>query len=73
MKDPLTGKKTHVLLNDGLSSVLEIKGLDKALKIFNLDSKSISFESITTHNYLKKGNNINKIDILFKKIEKKND
>ena len=47
--------------------------IDKALKIFNLDSKSISFESITTHNYLKKGNNINKIDILFKKIEKKND
>ena len=43
MKDPLTGKKTHVLLNDGLSSVLEIKGLDKALKmaeIFNQNTDS---------------------------------
>jgi len=43
MRDPLTGKKTYVLLNDGLSSVLEIKGLNKALKmaeIFNQNSDS---------------------------------
>ena len=43
MRDPLTGKKTYVLLNDGLSSILEIKGLDKALKmaeIFNQNSDS---------------------------------
>jgi len=43
MTNPLTGKKTHVLLNDGLSSVLEIKELDKALKmaeIFNQNSDS---------------------------------
>jgi hypothetical protein len=43
MKDPMTGKKTCVLLLDGLSSVLEIKGLDKALKmaeIFNENSDS---------------------------------
>ena len=47
--------------------------IDKALKIFDLNSKDISFESIASHNYLKSGNNINKIDILFQKIEKKND
>ena len=47
--------------------------IEKALKIFNLNSKDINFESISSHNYLKSGNNLNKIDILFKKIEKKND
>jgi methionyl-tRNA synthetase len=47
--------------------------IERALKIFNLDSSDINFESIGAHNYLKAGNNINKIDILFKKIEKKND
>jgi len=47
--------------------------IDKALKIFNLNSKDINLESIASHDYLKAGNNINKIDILFKKIEKKND
>ena len=45
----------------------------KALTIFNLKINDISFQSIATHDYLKTGNNINKIDILFKKIEKKND
>ncbi|MDC0615991.1 methionine--tRNA ligase [Candidatus Pelagibacter sp.] len=47
--------------------------IEKALKIFNLNSAHITLESIATHDYLKTGNNINKIDILFKKIEKKND
>jgi methionyl-tRNA synthetase len=47
--------------------------IDKALKIFDLSTNDINFESISTHNYLKTGNNINKIDILFKKIEKNND
>ena len=47
--------------------------IDKALKIFNLSSKDINFESIASHDYLKTGNKINKIDILFKKIEKKDD
>ena len=47
--------------------------IDKALKIFDLDVKDINFESIGSHNYLIAGNDINKIDILFKKIEKKND
>jgi methionyl-tRNA synthetase len=47
--------------------------IDRALKIFNLNSKDIILESIASHNYLRAGNDINKIDILFKKIEKKND
>jgi methionyl-tRNA synthetase len=46
---------------------------EKALKIFNLNSDDINFESIASHNQLKKGSKINKIDILFKKIEKIDD
>ena len=44
-----------------------------ALKIFSIEEKEINFSSISNHNYLKEGDRINKIDILFKKIEKKND
>ena len=45
----------------------------KALKIFNLTEKDINFSSIKNNDFLSKGGNINKIDILFKKIEKNND
>ena len=45
----------------------------KALKIFSIDEKQIEFSSLENHNYLKNNMNINKIEILFKKIEKKND
>ena len=44
-----------------------------ALKIFSIGEKEIEFSSIENHNFLKGGDKINKIDILFKKIEKKND
>ncbi len=44
-----------------------------ALKIFNIEEKNIKLDSVSNNEYLKKGNNINKIDILFKKIEKIND
>ena len=44
-----------------------------ALKIFKINENEIKFSSIENHNYLKGNNDINKIDILFKKIEKKND
>ena len=43
MIDPETGKKSCVLMLDGLSSILEIKSLDKALKMaemFNENSDS---------------------------------
>jgi methionyl-tRNA synthetase len=47
--------------------------IEKALKIFNLKPIDITFESIATHTSLKPGDDINKVGILFKKIEKKND
>ncbi len=43
----------------------------KALKIFGLNEKDIIFSTLENHNYLISGNKINKIDILFKKIEAK--
>ena len=44
-----------------------------ALKIFNITENEIVFSSLANHNYLKAGSNINKIDILFKKIDIKDD
>ncbi len=44
-----------------------------ALKIFSIKEKEIEFSSIEINNFLKGGDKIDKIDILFKKIEKKND
>ncbi len=45
----------------------------KALKIFDLNEEDIIFDSIGNNNFLKKGSYINKIDILFNKIEREND
>ena len=45
----------------------------KALKIFNLTEKDIRLDAIINNEFLNKGKNINKIDILIKKIEKNND
>ena len=45
----------------------------KALKIFDLKEKDIDISTIQQNEFLFKGNKINKIDILFKKIEKIND
>ena len=47
--------------------------IKKVLKIFDLSVENINLESIKLHNSLKADTTINKIDILFKKIEKKND
>ena len=43
----------------------------KVMGIFNYTEKDISFEILKDDNYIKKGSDINKIGILFKKIEKK--
>ena len=43
----------------------------KVMGIFNYTEKDISFEILKDDNYIKKGSVINKIGILFKKIEKK--
>ena len=45
----------------------------KALKIFNLKESDINLSSIMKNDFLIKGSNINKIDILFQKIERNND
>ena len=44
-----------------------------ALKIFSINENDIKFSSLDNHNYLKKNDKINQINILFKKIEKTND
>ena len=45
----------------------------KALQIFDIKENDIDFSSIAKHQNLKAGSKINTINILFKKIEKKND
>ena len=45
----------------------------KALNIFGIKESQIKFSTISENEYLKHGQKINMIDILFKKIEKKND
>ena len=42
----------------------------KALKIFNIEEKDIKLSSVEKNDYLIKGAKINKINILFEKIEK---
>ena len=42
----------------------------KVLKIFNLNQKNINFDSIKNHETLLSNSKIEKINILFKKIEK---
>ena len=44
-----------------------------ALKIFSISEGDIDLSSLENNNYLNADDKINKIDILFKKIEKKND
>jgi len=44
-----------------------------ALKIFNINEDDIKFSTLNNHQYLKSNSSINKINILFKKIDKKND
>ena len=41
----------------------------KVLKIFGIDESKIELESITNNEFLKGKNKMNKIEILFKKIE----
>ena len=45
----------------------------KALKIFNIEKNEVKLDTVSNNEYLIKGNNLNQIDILFKKIEKNND
>ena len=45
----------------------------RALKIFDIQENQILFSTIENHKYLKPKMKINKIDILFQKIIKKDD
>ena len=45
----------------------------KVLKIFDLSENDIKLDTIINNEFLVKGNKLNTINILFKKIEKKND
>ena len=45
----------------------------KALNIFNIKEKDIKLNTVSNNDYLKKGSDINKIEILFRKIDKNND
>ena len=42
----------------------------KVLNVFEIKEKEIEFKSIKNNNYLKSGKKINKMSILFKKVEK---
>ena len=66
-----------ILLSLIKNSLLPIEekliSLSPKLKIFNLKENDINFSSISKNEFLLKGSNINKIDILFQKIERNND
>ena len=47
--------------------------LRTVMAIFDINENDIKLSSVDNNEYLIKGNRINKIDILFKKIEKNND
>ncbi len=83
-QEPWKKKDDPIRLNTIIYSTLEIirkvsfllypiipESSLKALKIFDLTEKDIDFTSIGDNTFLKKGYSINKIDILFQKIEKK--
>ena len=85
-QEPWKKKENQLRLNSIIFTTLEIirkicyllypiipESTIKALKIFNLKENDIKLSSISNNEFLKKGDKINKIDILFKKIEKKND
>ncbi|MEK9690780.1 MAG: methionine--tRNA ligase, partial [Pelagibacteraceae bacterium] len=82
-QEPWKKKEDPVRLNTIVYTTLEIvrkisfmlfpiipESALKALKIFNIKENQIELSSIQNHKFLEEGSNINKIDILFKKIEK---
>ena len=70
--------ETDIYVNDGKNIETKLLNLGSALKYAKnqddlIEQYDINFESIASHNHLRAGTDINKIDILFKKIEKKDD
>ena len=85
-QEPWKKKEDQIRLNTIVYTTLEIvrkisfllypiipESSLKALKIFDINENQIKLNTIDNNDYLVKGKNINKIDILFKKIEKNND
>src|SRR6056300_48166 len=85
-QEPSKKKEDQVRLNTIVYTTLEIvrkisfmlfpiipESSLKALQIFNIKENQIELSSIQNHKFLEEGGAINKIDILFKKIEKNND
>tara|TARA_A100001015_G_scaffold295054_1_gene373553 strand:- start:252 stop:1793 length:1542 start_codon:yes stop_codon:yes gene_type:complete len=85
-QEPWKKKDNEIRLNTIIYTSLEVirkisymlypiipKSSLKALKIFDINENEIKFSTLDNHNYLKKNDDINKIDILFDKIEKKDD
>ena len=85
-QEPWKKKNDQIRLNTIVYTTLEIvrkisfllypiipESTLKALKIFDISETHIKLDTLSNNEYLSKGNNINKIDILFKKVEKNND
>jgi methionyl-tRNA synthetase len=85
-QEPWKKKNDQVRLNTIVYTTLEIvrkisfllypiipESSLKALKIFDISEKDIKLNTLGNNESLTKGKNLNKIDILFKKIEKNND
>ena len=85
-QEPWKKKDNNIRLNTIVYTTLEIvrkisfmlypiipQSSINALKIFSINENDIKFSSLENHNYLKKNDKINQINILFKKIEKTND
>ena len=85
-QEPWKKKDDQIRLNTIVYTTLEIvrkisfllypiipKSSLNALKIFDIEENKVKLNTLSNNEYLNKGNNLNKIDILFKKIEKNND
>ncbi len=85
-QEPWKKKNDQIRLNTIVYTTLEIvrkisfllypiipRSALKALKIFDIEENNVKLNTVCNNEYLIKGNNLNKIDILFKKIEKNND
>jgi len=85
-QEPWKKKENLIRLNTIVYTTLEIvrkisfllypiipQSTIKALKIFELNEDDITLSSLENNEFLSKGSKLNKIDILFKKIEKNND
>ena len=62
-----------LIKNSFLDMSSNLMSFSPRLNIFDIGEKKVELNSILDNEYLVKGKKLNKIDILFKKIEKNND